>query len=92
MLVIELANNAQKHVFQYGRGSRLAVTLTRLSADQVALTVSDDGPGPMQQRRPETAQQGLGLDIVQGLVAQLRGTLRTTANPGTTVVIEFPVG
>ena len=46
MLVIEVANNAAKHVFQRDLGSRFEVTLKALSNHRAMLKVADDAPVP----------------------------------------------
>jgi two-component sensor histidine kinase len=45
MLVVEVANNAAKHVFQRDLGSRFEVTLKAQSNTRAMLKVTDDGPG-----------------------------------------------
>jgi two-component sensor histidine kinase len=89
MLVIELANEAQKHVFQPCRGSSFSVTLKAIPGDRAALTVTDDGlvkPTPTASTPPPR-----GLEIVQALVAQMHGTLRTSFVRGAEFAIEFPL-
>lgn len=92
MLVIELANNAQKHVFRKGLGTRFTMKLQRIAADRAALTVWDDGPGAFQTADADIVDDGLGLGIVRDLVAQLRGRLSLTPGRGTEFIVEFPVG
>ena len=45
MLVMEIANNAAKHVFQRDLGSHFEVELLALPGRRVLLKVTDDGPG-----------------------------------------------
>lgn len=89
MLVIEAANNAQKHVFQHGRGSMLAVSLRARGDGRAVLTVKDDGPG--RTAAEAASGRGLGLGILEGLVRQLDGTLHVVAGPGTEIAVEFPL-
>jgi two-component sensor histidine kinase len=91
MLVIEAANNSQKHVFQHGLGSHLTVALEPLSDHRGLLTVRDDGPGSGIVVDAGPTEQRLGMHIVQGLVAQLHGTLRIQWNAGTEIAVEFPL-
>jgi two-component sensor histidine kinase len=92
MLVIEVANNAQKHAFQRGLGSKLNISLKASVSGMATLIVEDDGPGPYATTNRETKESGLGLPIIEGLVNQINGALRISAAGGTTVVVEFPLG
>ena len=90
MLVIEAAHNAQKHVFQHGRGTRFSVDLNALPGRRARLTIRDDGPGIMPA--PDTAGKALGMGIIEGLVRQLGGNARTDADAGTELAVEFSAG
>jgi two-component sensor histidine kinase len=91
MLVIEAANNSQEHVFQQGLGSHLTVVLEPLSEHRGLLMVRDDGPGSASVVDAGSTEQRLGMHIVQGLVAQLHGTLRIESTSGTEIAVEFPL-
>lgn len=90
MLVIEFANNAQKHVFQRGLGSRFMVSLKAFAGNRAVLTVKDDGPG-----RPRTNTENdhgtLGHTILRGLARQLGGNFSEKLEEGTEVTITFPI-
>ena len=90
MLVIEIANNAQKHVFQHGQGSNFAVSLKALSNHRAMLAVRDDGPGMAPSFDVASTDPRLGLGIIRGLVKELHGTFSVTPGRGTEVVVEFP--
>jgi len=90
MLVIEVTNNAVKHVFQQQLGSRLQVTLVALPGKHVILAIKDDGPGPAKSSDPAPAAQNLGLRIIEGLAEQIEGTVSIKFDQGTEVVITFP--
>jgi two-component sensor histidine kinase len=92
MLVIEAANNAQKHVFQHGHGSQFSVSLKEVPAGRATLTVRDDGPGQPVANDRGPVERGLGLRIVEGLVHQIGGTLRIGSGQGTQIEVEFPLG
>ena len=90
MLVIEVTNNAMKHVFQQQLGSRLQVTLVALPGKRANLAINDDGPGTRGVQRPrQPPAQNLGMRIIQGLAEQIEGTVSTNADQGTEVVITF---
>ena len=91
MLVIEVVNNAQKHVFQHGHGSELLVSLKGSSSRHATLTVKDDGPGQSAMKDEALAERGLGLRIVNGLVRQIGGTLRISSGEGTEITVAFPL-
>lgn len=86
MIVLEAANNAQKHVFGRGLGRNFLVSLRTLPDRRAVLTAKDDGPG-WAGDAPERAQ---GLAILKGLADQLRAELRIHTKAGTEVSMIFP--
>ena len=87
LVAIELITNAVKHAFSDSEGT-VRVTLRRLDGHNVELLVADNGSGLV----PERATPGsIGMQIVQGLVKQIDGTLETSSVLGTTHKIHFPV-
>jgi two-component sensor histidine kinase len=92
MLVIEAANNSQKHVFQHGYGSHLAISLQALPNDRALLTIRDDGQGKSEVANATSAEQGLGMHIIEGLVTEMRGTLKIRYASGMEIAVEFLLG
>jgi two-component sensor histidine kinase len=90
MLVIEVCNNAVKHVFQRQLGSRLQVTLVALPGERARLAIKDDGPGQASARNSATAGQNLGMRIIQGLAEQIEGSITMRYDRGTEVIVTFP--
>jgi two-component sensor histidine kinase len=90
MLVIEVANNAMKHVFQPHLGSRLQVTLIALPGECAKLAVKDDGPETTAFFDAAGSVQHLGMRIINDLAEQIEGTVTTNHHLGTEVVIIFP--
>ncbi len=91
MLVIEVANNAAKHVFQRDLGSRFEVTLKALSNTRAMLKVTDDGPGVTGSNDVTTPSgQQLGMQILQGLSDQIHGILTVAVDKGREVTVSFP--
>ena len=78
MIVIEVANNAQKHVFGRNLGEHFLVSFRAVSDNRAALSMKDDGPG---WSIDDTVYAGrtLGLTILEGLADQLHGTLHITS-------------
>jgi two-component sensor histidine kinase len=92
MLVAEIANNAQKHVFQPGLGSNFDISLKAVAKDRAMLVVRDDGPGMVVAHSPNGEDSRLGFKVIRSLTAQLGGRLTVTPGNGTEIVIEFPFG
>ena len=86
MIVLETANNAQKHVFGRSLGRHFLVSLRTLPDRRVVLTAKDDGPG-WAGDMPGCTQ---GLAILKGLADQLRAELRISSKAGTEVSMVFP--
>jgi two-component sensor histidine kinase len=90
MLVIEFANNAQKHVFEPGLGDEFSVSLKATAEECAVLIVKDDGLG-WSQTTSDAAGRTLGQTIIQNLADQLGGRLTIKANGGTEVSVMFPI-
>jgi two-component sensor histidine kinase len=89
MIVIEVANNAQKHVFGRNLGEHFLVLFRAVSDTCAALSIKDDGPGWSPD---DTVYAGrLGLTILEGLADQLHGTLHITSEKGTETSVVFPL-
>ncbi len=87
LIVNELVLNAIAHGFPGERSGVIRIELERLG-DRAALSVSDDGQG----YDPQAIEKGrLGLWLVAGLAAQVRGALSTTIEGGVLCRLEFPV-
>ena len=83
LLVTELVTNSLKHAFPDGSG-QVEVVLERAADGSMVLVVADDGEGyPMAEDVPSAGRIGLGSSIIEGLVAQLKGTLVISADGGT---------
>lgn len=87
LLATEMVTNALKHAFAPGAQGIIRVTLEAVGADQLALTVRDNGRGLAPGHE---AGQGLGRRIMQGLVGQLDGALTVDGDGGVTSRVVFP--
>ncbi|WP_374276028.1 sensor histidine kinase [Brevundimonas sp.] len=84
LIVSEAVTNAVKHAFD-DNGGEVRVEADRVAADQVALTISDNGKG-VDPHSP----QGQGSRLLESLARQLRGRSAATSARGTSVRIVFP--
>jgi len=91
LLVTEVLTNSIKHAFEAGQPGEVRLTLERVHADALRLTIADNGRGIADL--PDTATNrrlGLGSTIIRGFAAQLNGSLTVDGTNGVTTVIEFP--
>jgi PAS domain S-box-containing protein len=88
LVTSELITNCIKHAFAHGEGT-VQLTLAA-SATHLLLRVDDNGRGLLSIPEP-ASQGGIGMQIVQDLVRQLRGELRLDhAGPGAHVRVSVP--
>lgn len=85
LIVNELVTNSLKHGFHDGQGGRIAVSLHRAEADQLVLTVVDDG------RADEVTRRGLGMTLVEAMARRLDGTLAVARDGGTRTMLTLPM-
>jgi len=90
LIINELVTNALKHAFPKDReGGRISVRLVEIKDGKYELTVADNGAG-LPGNIDMTTASTLGLRLVYGLATrQLKGTLKTTREQGTTIFICF---
>ena len=89
LIVNELVTNAIKHGFSGDQGGSVEVRFDRLDG-HYRLSVRDDGPGLVADGQI-ILQQGLGVQLITGLVRRIHGSLRTGDGPGFEATVEFPV-
>lgn len=88
LLVTELVTNSLKHAFPTGAGT-IEVSLDRTGDGDVVLTVADDGVGRDEREAPAPGGRAtLGVTIIEGLAAQLKGTIVVQRNNGTRTEIR----
>lgn len=87
LLVNELVSNALKHAFP-NREGRIEIRLSGGRAEQYILLVADDGIG-FAQNFDVGVSPSLGLQLVDALVRQLKGTMERHASEGTVYRICF---
>ncbi|MBF0476535.1 MAG: histidine kinase, partial [Deltaproteobacteria bacterium] len=87
----EVIVNALKHAFKGKPGGSITLSLTKAADDVVRMTVKDDGVGlpiGLDAQKPVN----FGWEMIKGLTAQLKGTIKIHQRQGTEGVIEFPAG
>ncbi len=103
LVLNELVTNALKYAFPDNGAGTVRVRFA-CEGESFALSVSDDGVGMSADETPSAASRtagkqrplgtGLGTRLLQGLAAQLRGTLsrhRGENGAGTLAELRFPV-
>ena len=89
LLVNELISNSLKHGFPDGRGGEIQVTLQQLGGSAaLQLCVGDNGAG-LQPDFEARRGQGLGLQLVADLAAQLGGRLAVGPAPAAVFIVTF---
>jgi PAS domain S-box-containing protein len=89
LIVNELISNALKHAFPAGRSGRIKISMKLGDGDIVELRVEDNGVGIPAGIDFETTST-LGLQLVQLLTSQLKGTLDVNRVNPTCFTITFP--
>ncbi len=89
MLVTEIVSNATKHAFKNQKSGRVLVELKPGEGGAATLVVSDNGVGGFDINDLRPARQGLGRELIQGYVRQLRGEMTVAQHNGTHVEIRF---
>jgi two-component sensor histidine kinase len=88
LMLNELISNSLKHAFPDGREGEVRIELRSDNNSEFTLIVSDDGVGFPQDLDFRDAQS-LGLQLVNNLVAQLKGTIELDGSGGTAFKITF---
>lgn len=91
LIVNELVTNALKHAFAGREEGSITVSFGP-RAFGWRLMVSDDGIGMGQRSESDQDDEGIGGQLIQGLVSQLHGSIRYQPGErgGTAVVITIP--
>ena len=90
LIINELVSNAFKHAFLGLPTGEIVVEIRTNEQSQCILSVRDNGVGFPHGIDPRSTST-LGLQLVQGLVGQLDGTLYIQSDTGaTSLVINFP--
>lgn len=88
LIVNELVTNCLKYAFKGMESGKIQVEFREESVSRYLLRVSDNGVG-----LPETFDinnlKSLGLDLVKGILDNLKGEIEIKTQPGTTISLVF---
>lgn len=90
LIINELLSNSLKHAFPEKRYGEILIKLIRSNTNEMQLLVRDNGVGIPEEidfRRTKS----LGLNIVNTLVRQLKGTIELSRANGTEFCIQFKI-
>lgn len=92
LIVSEIMTNSFRHAFPEGRGGRISLRCRQVERI-LRLELRDDGVGKeaTKRRKPVTGAPSLGGQLIEALVLQLGGSLRTEDAVGTAYFIEIPL-
>jgi PAS domain S-box-containing protein len=91
LIINELVSNALKYAFPMDCTGKIQVSLSQASNHTLILIIRDNGvglPAEFESKKTKT----LGMNLIQGLVKQLRGTLEINSQQGTEFKISFTAG
>ena len=87
LLIVEAVSNAFRHAYPNGAAGEVHVSL-EADGQEARLSIADHGQG----FTTKTAQNKMGLDLMEALAGQMKGRLAIeSAASGTTVRISFPL-
>ncbi len=89
LIINELLSNALKYAFPDEHTGTISLDFKRFDTGDISLTISDDGVGIPPDVDVENPS-ALGLQLVNMLTEQIKGTLTITREDGTTFEIIIP--
>ena len=87
IIVNEFVTNSLKHAFARVAEPRISLSMG-MEGDRLRVVYSDNGPG-LQPSAPKPKKGGFGLELVSGLVAQHKGSIRIENSDGARFILEF---
>ncbi len=89
LIINELVSNAYKHAFKdIDRPGKVIITMQKVDSSY-RLSIKDNGVGLPQGFSFDTSKS-LGIEIIQILTEQIKGTLEVHSDNGAEFVISFP--
>jgi two-component sensor histidine kinase len=86
LIVNELLTNAMKHAFPDDRTGNIKIFLQRIEESTIQLSVTDNGVGFGNK---ESHNKGFGTQLIQLLVQQLNGKMKSDYTKGAHLYFEF---
>ncbi|WP_377805768.1 sensor histidine kinase [Azospirillum sp. A29] len=86
LIANEAMINALKYAFPDGRSGRIAISFRHTSRSLLRMSISDDGVGMPENRRPGS----LGFTLIELLAEQIDGGVTVSSDKGTTVTVSIP--
>ena len=86
LIVNEAVCNAYKHAFTNQDEGKIIVRLTATANNTHVLSINDNGKGGVGREIPS---DNVGLELIEGLTAQLKGKLTISSDQGTIIKIQF---
>src|SRR5690606_35951430 len=90
LILNELITNAMKHAFPGSRRGTVRIALHRTGAEELTLTVADDGVGLGEGFSPERSGS-LGMQLISTLSRQIRARVDIASSGGTQVTLTVPL-
>ncbi|MDO5981095.1 tetratricopeptide repeat protein [Flavivirga spongiicola] len=87
LIVNEIIANSIKYAFQDNTNGHISIKASK-NKDTCTLTIQDTGIGFPENFEMESSQS-LGMQLIQGLTKQIKGTVEIISNPGACYTITF---
>lgn len=89
LILNEAITNSLKYAFPGGREGEVKVSFTKIAAEDVLLSITDDGTG-LPTKFDIDAVETFGFRLMKGLAEDLDGSLSVRNESGTTLQVLFP--
>ncbi|MEX0929919.1 MAG: PAS domain S-box protein [Balneolales bacterium] len=90
LIVNELVTNSLKHGFDGGRTGKIEISLKDIDHEHLLLEVADNGAGFPPDVDFKNTSSSLGLQLVNGLVGQIKGKITLSTGNETRFSIKLP--
>ncbi len=89
LIINEIIVNSIKYAFQEGANGHISIKASQ-NESKCTLTIKDTGVGFPEDFKIENSHS-LGMQLIQGLTKQIKGSVEISSNPGACYKIEFNV-
>ncbi|MBD3414832.1 MAG: histidine kinase [Candidatus Aminicenantes bacterium] len=91
LIINELVSNALKHAFPGQKQGKILIHMHQDNRDNCWLKIQDTGIG-FPEKIDFRKTTSLGLQLVNGLISQIKGAIELERDKGTSWIIQFPLG